>query len=135
MGDSAHIEWLSFWSNQRNLFLQKHRLAIVQAAVGTMNLIDGGVCTKVSYFFFPRKSLPSLTHSILDDFVFFFRVLFFFFRPDFFQFWAYFFFPKKSLKCTHSLKKSGLFFFFPAPGKKKRNFYSLTQNCPKSGKK
>ena len=46
MGDSGHIEWLSFSLKERNLFLQEHHLSLVTEAVRTMKDIDkyGGVC-------------------------------------------------------------------------------------------
>ena len=63
---------------------------------------------KGTVFFFPRNSLPPLTHSI-------FKIFFFFsllvkkkiqgvFATNFSQMLCFFFFLRKSLKSTHSLK-------------------------------
>ena len=88
---------------------------------------------KVSYFFFPRKSLR-VTHS-LD-----FRsgtkkkkTSCFFFRPKISNFQLVFFFLRKSLHCTHSLKIRGRK-KKNSPGKKKKQlFHSLTRILSKSG--
>ena len=46
MGNSAHIEWLSFSLKERNLLLQEQHLALVTEAVSTIKNIDKycGVC-------------------------------------------------------------------------------------------
>ena len=79
----------------------------------------GEVPQRYRIFFFPEKVYP---HSLTR-----FRTNLFFFFPGgrkkknsrFFPILGlYFFFPRKSLKCTHSLKNLGCFFFFRPPEKK-----------------
>ena len=59
--------------------------------------------------------------------------LFFFFRP-FLAWFLFFFFSSEKFTFTHSLGWKTCF-FFPAAGKKKRVFHTLTRFLPKNPKK
>ena len=91
------------------------------------------IVNKGTVFFFPRKSWCSLTHLISEEFVFFFRELYFSFRPIFSDFW--FFFPKNAEVGPYRKIHSKLWGRKRNTVQKKNTpFYSLTRFYPKCHK-